>query len=166
MKKRAAALAAALLLLLSVPVLLSYRNSWGMSQAMRLAGTTWTVEDTSFTVLNASVQETWETESGEAVLPGKDCEFLVVECRVSLGESAKLASCTLSGSAVDSGEYSLFREPIVLTEDAASSAGNCVLLFSLPEEKASEYHTGFCCLNVCMTVGGKNYSEDFTVPVE
>lgn len=149
-----------LVVLLTLTLIFSscYSNT---SKAMYTVGTEWILANSSFTVVGCCFQPSYQTVSGDVLSPDSDCEFIVVECRVSLDDNAQLETCSVKKSDVYADSHPLFCDPIFLTDTFSENGGNCVLLFPVPTGEPS-YDLSSYSMNVCIGVDGESYSKDFS----
>lgn len=149
-----------LIVLLTLTLIFSscYSNT---SKMMYPIGTEWTIEHSSFVVVGCCFQPSYQTVSSGVISPASDCEFIVVECRVSLDDNTQLEACSVKKSDVYADSHPLFGDPIFLTETLTENDGNCVLLFPVPTEESS-YELSSYSMNICISVDGKSYSKDFS----
>jgi hypothetical protein len=130
-------------------------------KSMYSIGTEWTIGDSTITVMGSSFQPSYQTLSGDIILPDSDCEFIIVECDISLDEKSELESCFVKKSDIYADSYPLFREPLFLTEMLTAKGGNCILLFSIPIDNPP-YDLSSYSMNICFNVDGRSYSNDFS----
>lgn len=147
---------AACLCLMIVGVISIYPNFLPERPAsMNLFGTPWVVADNSICIQSASYAEEVQYNDGTVLTPAEGFTFVVVECDLVLDKSTSIAECYIQKSEVDSAQYDMLIEPIVIDEDSA------LFVFSIPEKESTTTSIDRFCLTITLNAGKKTYSCDF-----
>lgn len=147
---------AACLCLIIVGVISIYPNFLPERPAsMNLFGTPWVVADNSICIQSASYVEEIQSNDGKVLTPDEGFTFVAVECDLVLDKSTSIAECYIQKSEVDSAQYDMLIEPIVVNENSA------LLIFSVPEKESTTTSIDRFRLTITLNAGKKTYSCDF-----
>ena len=123
--------------------------------SMNEFGTPWIVADNSICIQSASYVEEIQSNDGNLLTPDEGFTFVAVECDLVLDKSTSVAECYIQKSEVDSSQYDMLIEPIVVNENSA------LLIFSVPEKESATTPLDRFRLTITLSAGGKTYSCDF-----
>lgn len=123
--------------------------------SMNLFGTPWVVANNSICIQSASYVKEIQSNDGKVLMPDEGFTFVAVECDLVLDKSTSIAECYIQKSEVDSAQYDMLIEPIVVNENSA------LLIFSVPEKESTTTSIDRFRLTITLNAGGKTYSCDF-----
>lgn len=147
---------AACLCLIIVGVISIYPNFLPERPAsMHMFGTPWVVADNSVCIQSASYVEEIQSNDGDVLTPDEGFIFVAVECDLVLDKSTSIAECYIQKNEVDSAQYDMLIEPIVVNENSA------LLIFSVPEKESTTTSIDRFRLTITLNAGNKTYSCDF-----
>lgn len=120
-------------------------------------GSTWAEKGNTFCIESATWADSYTPENGEIMHAGLGWRFLVLSCKMELGDGWEIANCTAKVLFEQTDTVALYKEPINLLGESQ----RYIFLFHINQKQTSEENLSQYSITLELRNGAEHVEEDF-----